>query len=57
MKPQGTSIFRTIAIELNVPSDDFSSIVIILAFVTLRHGFEKAGSDLFDIVDAWDKDF
>ena len=32
--------FNSIAIELNVPRDDF---------VTLRHGFKKAGSVLFDI--------
>ena len=37
--------FSSIAIELNVPRDDFSSVAIELTFVTLRHGFKKA--DLF----------
>ena len=42
-------------IKLNVPRDDFSSIVqsrsiaIELTFVTLGHGFKKASSVLFDI--------
>ena len=39
----------SIAIELNVPRDDFSSIAIELTFVTLGHGFKKVGSVLFDI--------
>ena len=39
----------SIAIELNVPRDDFSMIAIKLTFVTLGHGFKKAGSVLFDI--------
>ena len=47
----------SIAIELHVPRDDFSSIAIELIFVTLRHDFEKAGSVLFDIGFAWDNDF
>ena len=42
------SIFNSIAIELNVPRDDFSSIAIELAFVTLGRGFKKAGSVLFE---------
>ena len=44
-------------LELNVPRVDFSSIAIELTFVTLGHGFKKAGSVLFDIGDVWDKDF
>ena len=39
------SIFSSIAIELNVPRDDFSSIssiVIELTFVTLGYGFKKS---------------
>ena len=43
------SMFSSIAIELNVPSDDFCSVAIELTFVTLGHGFKKAGSVLFDI--------
>ena len=56
------SIFSSIAIELNVPRDEFSSIAIELTFVALRRGFKKsrgfkiAGSVLFDIGDSWDKD-
>ena len=42
-------MLSSIAIELNVPRDDFSSITIELTFVTLWHGFKKAGSVLFDI--------
>ena len=38
-----TSLLRSLAIEL--------------IFVTLRRGFKKAGSVLFDISDTWDKDF
>ena len=47
------SIFCLIAIELNVPRDEISSIAIELTFVTLESG----GSVLFDIGDAWDKFF
>ena len=36
---------------------DFSSITIELTFVTLGHGFKKAGSVIFDIGNAWEKDF
>ena len=43
------SFLSSIAIELNVPHDDFSSIAIELTFVTLLHGFKKAGPVLFDI--------
>ena len=43
------SIFSSIAIELNVPRDAFSSIVIELTFVTLRHVFKKVDSVLFDM--------
>ena len=43
------SIFSSIAIELNVSRDDFSSIAIELTYVTLGHGFKNAGSVLFDI--------
>ena len=43
------SIFSSIAIELNVPRDDFCLIAVELTFVTLGHGFKKAGSVLFDI--------
>ena len=35
------SIVSPIAIELNVPHDDFSSIAIELTFVTLGHGLKK----------------
>ena len=45
------SIFSSIAIELNVPHDEFSSITIELTFVLLERGFKKAGSD------SWNKDF
>ena len=38
--------FSSIAIELNVPRDDFSQIANDLTFVTLGHGFKKAGSVL-----------
>ena len=46
------SIFSSIAIDLNVPSYDFSSIAIEpieLTFVILGHGFKKAGSVNYDI--------
>ena len=43
------SVFSSIAIEPNVPRDDFSSIAIELAFVILGHGFKKASSFLYDI--------
>ena len=51
------SICSSIAIELNVPRDEFSLTVIELTFVTLGRGFKKAGSVLFDIGDACDKEF
>ena len=44
------SIFSSIAIELNVPRDDFRSIAIELTFVILGHGFKKAGSVLLIFV-------
>ena len=37
------------SIKLNVPRDDFGSIVIELTFVIFGHGFKKAGSVLYDI--------
>ena len=43
------SIFSSIAIELNIPRDDFSSIAIQLTFVILGHALKKAGSVLYDI--------
>ena len=43
------SMFSSIAIELNVPRDDLSSIAIEITFVTLGHGLKKADSVLFDI--------
>ena len=33
--------FGSIATDLNVPRDDFSSLAIELTFVTLGHGFKK----------------
>ena len=52
------SIFSSIAIELNVPRDEFSSIAIEpTVSVALRRGFKKAGSVLSDIGDSSDKDF
>ena len=39
-----------IAIELNVPREDISSIAIELTFFILGHGFKKAGSVLYAIV-------
>ena len=50
------SILRSIAIKLNVPRDEFSLIAIELIFVTLGHGFKKAGSVLLDIRESWEKD-
>ena len=41
-------IFSSIAIELNVPCNEFSSIAIELTFVILIRGFKKAGSVSFD---------
>ena len=41
--------FSSIAIELKVPCDDFTSITIELTFITLGHGFKNAGSVLSDI--------
>ena len=50
--------FCSIAIELNVPRDEFSSIATEpTVSVALRRGFKKAGSVLSDIGDSWDKDF
>ena len=49
--------FSSIAIELNVPRDEFSSIAIELTFVTLGRCFEKAGSVFFDIGDSLEKGF
>ena len=40
-------MFSSIAIELNVPRDDFRSIE--LTFVLLVHGFKKAGSVFYEI--------
>ena len=52
------SIFSSIAIELNVTRDEFSSIMIEPTVgVALRSDFKKTGSVLFDIGDSWDKDF
>ena len=52
------SIFSSIAIELNVPRDEFSSIMIEPTVgVALRRGVKKAGSVFSDIGDSWDKDF
>ena len=52
------SIFSSIAIKLNVPRDEFSSIAIKpTVSIALRRGFKKAGSVLPDIADVWDKDF
>ena len=49
--------FSSIAIELNVPRDEFSSIAIEQTVsVALRRGF-KAGSVLSNIGDSWDKDY
>ena len=50
------SIFSSIAIELNVPRDEFSSIAIEpTVSIAFRRGFKKAGSVLSDIGDSWDK--
>ena len=58
LKSRCPSIFGSIAIELNVPRDEFSSITIEpTVSVALRRGFIKAGSVLSDIGDSWDKDF
>ena len=52
------SIFSPIAIELNVPCGEFSSIAIEpVVSVAFRRGFKKADSVLSDIGDSWDKDF
>ena len=51
------SVLSSIAIELNVPHDEFSSIAIELTFVTLGLGFKKVGSVFLDILESWDKDF
>ena len=39
--PQCPSIFSSLAIELNVPRDESSSLAIELTFVTLRRDFKK----------------
>ena len=44
-------------IELNVLHNKLKSIAIELTFVTLGHGFKKAGSVLVDIGDSLDKEF
>ena len=49
--------FSSIAIELNVSRDEFSSIAIELTFVALRRGFKKSGSVIFHIGDFCDKVF
>ena len=50
------SIFSSIAIKLNAPRDEFSSIAIEpTVSVALRRGFKKASSVLSDIGDFWDK--
>ena len=41
--------FSSIAIEINVPRDDFSSIAIELTYAILEHGFKIAGSVLYDV--------
>ena len=46
----------SIAIELNVPRDDFSLIAIELTFVAFGHGFKNAGSSPLLYLCAWDKD-
>ena len=51
------SIFSSIAIKLNVPRDDFSSIAIELIFVISGHGFKKSRFNPFWYLCAWDKDF
>ena len=52
------SIFSSIAIKVNVPRDEFSSIAMEpTVSVALRRGFKKAGSVLSNIGDSWDKDF
>ena len=51
------SIFSSIAIELNVPRDAFSSIAIELTFVILGHGFKKSRFSPLWYLCAWDKDF
>ena len=42
-------MFSSIAIELNVPRDDFSSTAVDVTVFTLEQSFKKAGSVLFDI--------
>ena len=54
----GCVVRQFLAIELNVPRDEFSSIVIEQTVsVALRRSFKKTGSVLSDIGDSWDKDF
>ena len=43
------SSFSSIAIELNVSRDNFSSTAIELTFVILGHGFKNAVSVIYDI--------
>ena len=47
----------SVAIELNVPYDEFISIAIEVIFVTLGRGCKNASSVLFDIGVSLDKDF
>ena len=54
----GRVVRQFLAIELNVPRDEFSSIAIEpTVSVALRRSFKKAGSVCSDIGDSWDKDF
>ena len=50
-------ILSSIAIELNVPPDGFSSIAIELTFVILGHGLKKSRFSPLWYLCAWDKDF
>ena len=52
------SIFSSIAIELNVPRDEFSSVAIELTFVALRRGLKKpVQSSLISVTPGIGKDF
>ena len=54
----GCVVRQFLAIDLNVPRDEFSSIAIEpTVSAALRRSFKKAGSVLSDIGDSWDKDF
>ena len=54
----GCVVRQFLAIRLNVPRDEFSSIAIEpTVSAALRRSFKKAGSVLSDIDDSWDKDF